>query len=78
MQSHLIVDSILLKTYEKDLGDSSSPLLEGRISLVCIEEHLLAVSYTFKSALTNEQIIFKPLDRFFQNLRFSRSQTVVL
>ena len=30
MQSHLIVDSILLKTCEKDHGDSSSLLLEGK------------------------------------------------
>ena len=39
MQFHLIVVSIFLK----DHGDSSSRLLERRISLLCIEALLLAV-----------------------------------
>ena len=39
---------------------------------MCIEALLLAVFSTFWSTLTNEQIIFKPLDRFFKKLTFLR------
>ena len=42
--THLIEVSIFLKTCVKDHGDSSSRLLERRVSLVCIEALLLAVS----------------------------------
>ena len=51
MQSHLIVVSILLKTWGKDQGDSSSRLLERRIWLLCIEALLLAVLETFRFTL---------------------------
>ena len=53
MQSHLMVVSILLKTWGKDQGDSSSRLLERRIWLLCIEGLLLAVLETFRFTLTN-------------------------
>ena len=43
MQFHLIVVSIFLKTCVRGHGESSSRLLERRVSLVCIESLLLVV-----------------------------------
>ena len=48
MQIPLIIVLIFLQTCEKDLGDSSSRLLERRIWLVCTEALLLAVCKHFR------------------------------
>ena len=49
MQFHLIVVSIFLKTCVRGHRESSSRLLQRRVSLVCIESLLLVVL----SSLTN-------------------------